>query len=174
MNGPETDALLSAVDTVMNSNTLLVTGRADSPEAFVRDPAFPDRVRAADETRGWFNLQDEPITVLPVPLTLTRLDRRGFRARLLWMLCDSFSPYRKHLTPAEAEPIVDSFLSLLAGGGDWTYWDANPDFLPSTGYYSHVDPPPGTTAYFDGGDSDTATFLCRGDEVILLLTNGSP
>ncbi|MFJ2592445.1 hypothetical protein [Streptomyces erythrochromogenes] len=45
-------------------------------------------------------------------------------------------------------------------------------FLRSTGYYS--DEEPLRTVYFDGGDSDTATFLHRDRTLHLLLTNGSP
>lgn len=47
-----------------------------------------------------------------------------------------------------------------------------PDFLRSTGYYSGEEPL--RPAYFDGSNSDSATFIHRDRVCYLLLTNGSP
>jgi hypothetical protein len=188
---PAVDALLTAVDQVMNSNTLLLMARVDARitpanrlsilDAFVNGPLFPQMMRAADRARGWDNLQSGPLVPPATNLKLTGLDGAGFRDRLSWMLCTAFSPYRRHLDAAHTDAIVDDFMSWLHDGGPaadgdgdgWSYWSVHPDFLYFTGYYSNQ-PPQSDAAYFDAGPNDTATYLYRGSILMLLLTNGSP
>ena len=189
VDAPAVDALLTAVDEVMNSNTLLLKARADEPitpgnrlsvlEAFVHGPLFPDMMRAADRARQWDNLQSGPLVPRAATLRLTELGMAGFRARLSWMLCTAFSPYRRHLDAAHADKVIDEFLEWLehdrpaADGDGWSCWSVHPDFLYLTGYYSDQ-PPQSDAAYFDAGPNDTATYLHHGNILILLLTNGSP
>jgi hypothetical protein len=184
------DAFLSATDQVMNSNTLLLragvhplisraNGRAVL-EALVRSPLFAETMRSADHARGWDNLQEDRIPAGEATLHLTELSEAGLHARLSWMLSESFSPYQRHLASAQAGALVSDFLRWLhqpdLGSGefsDWSYWSVRPDFLPTTGYYTGDQSPPGT-AYFDGGPNDTATYMYRDRVLMLLLTNGCP
>ena len=62
------DAFLSAADSAMNGNPLLLTATCDVPvtvgnrqdvlHAFLRSPLFEPLVRDADRRRGWYNLAD--------------------------------------------------------------------------------------------------------------------
>ncbi|MEU6076412.1 hypothetical protein [Micromonospora sp. NPDC047074] len=189
VDAPAVDALLTAVDQVMNSNTLLLRARADelitsgnrlaTLEAFVNGPLFPDMMRAADHARHWDNLQSGPLVPRVTNLRLTGLDGAGFHARLSWMLCTAFSPYQRHLDVADADVIIDDFLAWLdhdrpaTDDEGWSCWSVHPDFLYLTGYYTDQ-PPQSDAAYFDAGPNDTATYLHRGNTLMLLLTNGSP
>ncbi|SCF00363.1 hypothetical protein GA0074695_2806 [Micromonospora viridifaciens] len=189
VDAPSVDVLLTAVDEVMNSNTLLLKARADEAitsgnrlsvlEAFVHGPLFPDMMRAADRARHWDNLQSGPLVPRATTLKLTELGMAGFRVRLSWMLRTAFSPYRRHLGAAHADKVIDEFLNWLdhdrpgADGEGWSCWSVRPDFMYLTGYYSDQ-PPQSDAAYFDAGPNDTATYLHRGDILMLLLTNGSP
>ncbi|GAA2523329.1 hypothetical protein [Streptomyces longisporus] len=189
---PAVDAFLSAVDHAMNSNTLLLTAdcdvsvvagnRQDVLHAFLRTALFERLMRAADVRRNWYNLTDEydsepfaqPLLREDFHATVTPLDHAGFLARLRWMLCEAFSPYGHHYPAADAERLVRGFARELLGAESpsWSFATVSPDFLRSTGYYSGEEPQP--PAYFDGGGSDTATFIYHGSTVHLLLTNGSP
>lgn len=189
---PAVDGFLSAVDVVMNSNTLLLGIGFDVPvtednrqavlRAFLRSDRFEEMMLAADRGRDW-NILSDPYDETPAerPLlregflaTIAPLDRAGFTARLRWMLCGAFSPYRKHLTAPDAERLVRDFTGRLpeGDGPGWRFASVTPDFLRSTCYYS--DEEPLWPAYFDGGDSDTATFAHRDHTGYLLLTNGCP
>ncbi|CAG6395074.1 conserved hypothetical protein [Actinacidiphila cocklensis] len=190
---PAVDAFLSAVDHAMNSNTLLLTAACDVPvtagnrqdvlHAFLRSALFEQLVRAADRCRGWYNLADEyddrprqrPLLHADFRATMSPLDHAGFLARLRWMLCEAFSPYRHHYPAKEAEPLVRAFDRELLGahGPAWSFAAISPDFLRSTGYYSGEEEPL-KPVYFDGGDSDTVTFIHRDRTFHMLLTNGSP
>lgn len=106
--------------------------------------------------------------------TLGPLDRAGFTARLEWMLCGAPSPYDLHYAPADAAPLVRDFADQLLGqgGSAWRFASVEPDFLRTSGYFSGEEPL--RPVYFDGSESDTATFIHRGRVCYLLLTNGSP
>ncbi|MEV7521020.1 hypothetical protein [Streptomyces sp. NPDC091371] len=189
---PAVDGFLSAVDSSMNSNTLLLKAAVDVPVttenrqhvlcAFLRSARFEEMMLAADHERDWYNLSDyyEPAPLeRPLPregflATISPLDHAGFLARLRWMLCEAFSPYGKHYAASDAEPLVREFAEQLLGpdGSTWQFGSVEPDFLRSTGYYSGEEPL--RPVYFDGDDSDTATFVHRDRVCYLLLTNGSP
>ncbi|OIJ91302.1 hypothetical protein [Streptomyces monashensis] len=189
---PAVDAFLSAVDHAMNSNTLLLTTDCDVPvvtgnrqdvlHAFLRSALFERLMRAADVRRNWYNLTDgndsepleHPLLREGFHATISPLDAAGFLARLRWMLCEAFSPYGHHYPAADAEQLARGFARELLGTDDpaWSFAAVSPDFLRSTGYYSDEQPQP--PVYFDGGGSDTATFVHRGRTFHLLLTNGSP
>ncbi|WP_091663611.1 hypothetical protein [Micromonospora auratinigra] len=181
---PAVDALLTAVDRVMNSNTLLLAAGVDEPvtaanrrrtlASFVDGPLFAELMRAADRARGWDNLGSGPLVPAGRDLRLTELGRTGFRARLTWMLCGPVSPYRRQLDPAVADVVVGGFLNWLErDGGGWSYWSVRPDFLYDTGYHRGGEPE-SDAAYFEGGRGDTASYLYRADVLLLLLTNGAP
>lgn len=190
---PVVDGFLSAVDHVMNGNPLLLTAACDVPvtvsnrqdvlHAFLRSSLFEQLIRDADRRRGWYNLADEyddrpwerPLLRAGFRATISPLDHAGFLARLRWMLCEAFSPYLHHYPAEEAEPWVRGFARELVGGDGpaWSFADISPDFLRSTEYYVS-DEEPLWPVYFDGGDSDTATFIHRDRTIHMLLTNGSP
>lgn len=190
---PAADAFLSAVDHVMNSNTLLLTAACDVPvtavnrqavlHAFLRSALFGQLVRAADRCRGWYNLADEhddrareqPLLRAGFRAAVSPLDHAGFLARLRWMLCEAFSPYGHHCSAEEAESLVRAFTRELLGadGPAWSFAAVSPDFLRSTGYY-RGEGEPLRPVYFDGGDCDTVTFIHRDRTFHMLLTNGSP
>ncbi|MFF7977462.1 hypothetical protein [Streptomyces sp. NPDC007905] len=189
---PAVDAFLSAVDHAMNSNTLLLTAECDVPvvsgnrqdvlHAFLHSDLFEPLMRAADARRNWHNLSNEyegepleyPLLREGFRATVSPLDHAGFLARLRWMLCEAFSPYGHHYPAADAEQLVHGFARELLGadGPSWSFAAVSPDFLGSSGYYSGEEPQ--RPAYFDGSGSDTATFVHRGRNFHLLLTNGSP
>ncbi|MDT0268750.1 hypothetical protein RM844_20905 [Streptomyces sp. DSM 44915] len=189
---PAVDAFLTAVDQVMNSNTLLLTAAHDAPItvdnrqdvlcAFLRDPLFERLMYAADDRRGWHNLSqsyaDQP-PERPLPRAgfragLSPLDRAALVARLRWMLHEGPSPHLRHCSAARADALVRDLVRELLGadGAAWSFAAVDPDFLRSTGY--HTGEEPQRPAYFDGGASDTATFLYRDRVFHLLLTNGCP
>ncbi|MFE2330303.1 hypothetical protein ACFXD5_41460 [Streptomyces sp. NPDC059385] len=191
---PAVDGFLSAVDRVMNSNTLLLKIGFEVPvteenrqavlRTFLRSDRFEEMTLAADHVRDWYNLSN-PYDETPAQRPLVRegflatvspLDREGFTARLRWMLREAFSPYGKHLGGREAERLAGDFTGrLLEGEADGTAWrfaSVAPDFLRSTCYYTQEEPL--RPAYFDGGPCDTATFAHRDHVGYLLLTNGSP
>ncbi|MEU9111733.1 hypothetical protein AB0D04_08070 [Streptomyces sp. NPDC048483] len=212
---PAVNAFLTAVDTTMNSNTLLLKASADTPvthanhrevlNSFLRDPLFHAMMLEADQERDWWMFHEAPwqtpdpsltnsmdagpwLVREDVPLTLNPLDEAGLLARLRWMLCEAFSPYRTHLQEEHAQEIIRAFLwevcsahsgsaAMQAGhkqwlSQGWSFAAVQPDFLPSSEYYTEEPCP--ELSYFDGGKSDTATFFYRGDVFLLLLTNGSP
>lgn len=186
------DAFLSAVDSAMNSNTLLLTADCDVPvttgngqdvlHAFLRSALFERLMRAADVRRNWFNLTDEydseslgrPLLREGFRATASPLDRAGFLVRLRWMLREAPSPHNRHDPAVYTELLVEGFVRELLGadGPAWSFAAVSPDFLRSTGYYSGEEP--SRPVYFDGGGSDTATFVHRDRTFHLLLTNGSP
>ncbi|MFE6844649.1 hypothetical protein [Streptomyces sp. NPDC057686] len=213
LNRPAVDAFLTAVDEVMNSNTFLLKVRTQSQvtrdnrhevlSTFLRDPLFHEMMLHADQERDWW-IFHEVLWQTPDPslvnstgaglwrmprdlhLTLEPMDETAFLARLRWMLCGAFSPYRGHLDEERAEETIGAFLRevfdpdhrpassrepqrLLHG---WSFAAVKPDFLPSTEYYTGKPCP--DPAYFDGGESDTATLAYRDEIFFLLLTNGSP
>lgn len=197
LNHPEIDAFLSAVDHVMNSNTLLLKVRLDGLSAeldcsgalrtFLWSPAFGEAMLEADRNRNWHNFVD-PSSNQPrqrdggestrwlvdadCDLICAALDLPELHDRLRWMLCDSFSPYARRYTQAIADQVVTAFIrrALEPLSAEWCLHVVEPNFLWSSGYYTG-DPHFG---YFDGGDNDSATLMHRGDVVYLLLTNGSP
>lgn len=184
---PAVGAFLDAVDTVMNSNTFLLKVRADAPvtggdraevlSAFLRDPLFEEMMLTVDRGRGWWNLQDGdgPLVVDgPVRPDVRELGAGGFWRRLRWMLREAFSPYGRRLDDEAAGAVLGPLPEALFGGDEagWSFCEVRPDFLRGTGYYSGA--ACAGLAYFDGGESDTATFFYRGDVFYLLLTNGSP
>ncbi|MFD7628003.1 hypothetical protein ACFV7Q_18540 [Streptomyces sp. NPDC059851] len=191
---PAVDGFLSAVDRAMNSNTLLLGFAVDVPvtaedqqrvlRSFLRSGPFEEMMVAAARRRDWHNLSDDsrahgipagrPLVRDGFRATVTPLDATGFTARLRWMLCEAFSPYRRHFAATEAERLVGEFTRQLLGrpGRPWLFASVEPDFLRSTGYFSGEEPL--RPVYFDGGDADTATFVHRDRVCYLLLTNGSP
>ncbi|MEU8513536.1 hypothetical protein AB0C76_18385 [Kitasatospora sp. NPDC048722] len=181
------DAFLTAVDRAMNSNTLLLTAECDRPvtaanrqdvlHAFLRSTGFEQSLRAADVRRDWHNLTgpaEHPLLRDGHRAAVSPLDHPRFLARLRWMLTEAFSPYRHHYPTDEADQVVAAFTRDLLGpdGPPWSFAAVTPDFLRSTGYHGGEEPV--HPAYFDGGDSDSATLIHRDRTLHLLLTNGSP
>lgn len=141
------DRFLSAVDSVMNSNTLLLKVEADRSltvdnrqgllNAYLRSDLFEQMMIEADRQREWYNLSDfiaEPDQGnAPDPGgDRVRLLREGFRAavaplgerefteRLRWMLNQAPSPYNRRLPADEADQTVEDFLRevLTPAGSD--------------------------------------------------------
>jgi hypothetical protein len=204
LDRPAVDAFLSAVDEVMNSNTFLLKVRTRTPvtpdnrhevlSAFLRGRVFHEMMLQADQQRDWWMFHECPwqtpdpslaaasdsgpwLVLGDVPLALDSMTEADFVARLRWMLCEAFSPYLGHREEARADEIIGAFVREVLGSDDrasdqWSFAAVEPDFLPSTEYYTGKPCP--DLAYFDGGESDTATLAYRHDVLLLLLTNGSP
>lgn len=214
LNRPAVDAFLSAVDEVMNSNTFLLKARSGTVASgdnrhevltsFLRSRLFHEMMLQADQERAWWMFHEFPwqtpdpsletasdsspwLVLGDAELTLHPMTETDFLARLKWMLCEAFSPYRGHLMETRADEIIGACVCEVFGTGDqgsrhaitieralcgWSFAAVEPDFLPSTEYYTGKDCP--DLAYFDGGNSDTATLAYRNDVLLLLLTNGSP
>ncbi|OQD57547.1 hypothetical protein BM536_002010 [Streptomyces phaeoluteigriseus] len=191
LDRPAVDAFLSAVDTTMNSNTLLLKVSTDVPitagnrqqvlHAYLRSSLFEEMMLAADRDRDWCNLSDfdghhneRPLLRDGFLAATSSLSYAGFRARLRWMLCEAFSPYMTHYTDADAERLAHDFTQELFSqdGSTWMVASVEPDFLRPSGYFNGEEPV--RPVYFDGSDSDTATFIHRDRTCYLLLTNGSP
>ncbi|MFB6808847.1 hypothetical protein [Streptomyces sp. NPDC056387] len=136
------DRFLSAVDMVMNSNTLLlkadagrsltVDNRQGLLDAYLRSDLFEQMMRAADRQREWYNLSDfldDPDEIgspagegARVGLlregcraSVTALQEEEFTDRLHWMLTEAPSPYRHRLPVDEAAGIVGGFLREVLG-----------------------------------------------------------
>ncbi len=135
------DRFLSAVDLVMNSNTVLlkvtaeqsltVDNRQEVLRAYLRSDLFEQMMFEADCQRQWYLLSNPyaPPEEDHVPV---RLLRDGFRAalaplryeefagRLRWLLREAYSPYNCHKSAQEADVLVADFVhEVLAplGGG---------------------------------------------------------
>ncbi|MCX4457744.1 hypothetical protein OOK58_37975 [Streptomyces sp. NBC_01728] len=109
LDRPAVDAFLSAVDSAMNSNTLLLKVATDVSvtaknqwhvlHTYLRSGLFEEMMLAADRHRDWYNLsEDEDFAGLPNERPLIRegflattspLRYAGFVARLRWMLCEA-------------------------------------------------------------------------------------
>ncbi|MFD5088740.1 hypothetical protein ACFWOG_39810 [Kitasatospora sp. NPDC058406] len=144
---PAVDAFLSAVDSAMNSNTLLLTADCDALvtagnrravlHAFLRSALFERLMRAADARRNWYVLADaydsepfeRPLLREGFRAAVSPLDRAGFLARLRWMLCEAYSPYGHHYPAADAERLVCDFARELLGedGPAWSFAAVSPD-----------------------------------------------
>ncbi|MFE3195424.1 hypothetical protein ACFXHA_40925 [Nocardia sp. NPDC059240] len=192
---PAVDRFLSAVDEVMNSNTLLLKIRTDSPitdehegaavlEFFLRSAVFCSAMLEADLNRDWWNLQwmadsaaadKSRLLREGFELTCSPMSASEFETRLIWMLCTAFSPYGRHRTAGQARELIRDFERQLFGPSpaDWSFVAVQPNFLASTHYYDRQDGG-SSPAYFDGGPNDSASFVFRGDIFYFLLTNGSP
>ncbi|MEU9303183.1 hypothetical protein [Streptomyces sp. NPDC048269] len=139
------DRFLSAVDSVMNSNTLLLKVEADQPltvgnrqgvlEAYLRSDLFEQMMLEADRQREWYNLSGfiaepgesgdaapggGPVRLLRegFQAAVTPLGEGEFAQRLHWMLSRAPSPYSRRLPTAEADQVVQDFLrEVLAPAG---------------------------------------------------------
>ncbi|MFE2140984.1 hypothetical protein ACFXA3_04380 [Streptomyces sp. NPDC059456] len=136
------DRFLSAVDVVMNSNTLLlkadagqsltVDNRQGLLDAYLRSDLFERMMREADRQREWYNLSDflddpegsgnpagegAPVGLLREGCRagVASLREEEFIDRLHWMLTEAPSPYRHHLPADEAVGIVGDFLREVLG-----------------------------------------------------------
>lgn len=201
--GPAARVLLDAVDSVLNSNTLLLVADIGEPiqaqdpaaavTAMIRDPAFGGLIATADADRGWGNwtvYDPELRRYVPDPdrnpahmvrfdttVTADPMDRAGFERHLRWLLTEAPSPYRTHLEPGTADRLIAEFCAEQLTDPDpapWAFAAVRPDFLHDSGYYSGT--PSGPAFYFDGAECDSCTAFHRtGDSILhLLLTNGSP
>ncbi|MET9959866.1 hypothetical protein ABZ128_12525 [Streptomyces sp. NPDC006326] len=141
------DRFLSAVDAVMNSNTLLlkveagrsvtVDNRQGLLDAYLRSDLFEQMMVAADRRREWYNLSDftpgpnegdgpaagsDPVRLLREGFraTVTPLAEEEFTERLHWMLTAAPSPYRRRLPMDEAGRTVAGFLhEVLTPAESW-------------------------------------------------------
>lgn len=136
----------------------------------------------------------EPLIKTDMTLKPKPMSYLGFTERLYWML--RTSPNYHHVERVNHETaitMIHDMSKVLFGKaswtiGDsiekpldlpnwiahpWTFCDIAPDFLNTTGYFG-LSEDELTTAYFDGGASDSATFFFRDTTFYLLLTCGSP
>lgn len=138
------DRFLSAVDSVMNSNTLLlkveagqaltVDNRQGLLDAYLRSDLFEQMMREADRRREWYNLSDfitdpdeseSPAQGSPAVgllregfrAAVTPLGEEEFSERLHWMLSRAPSPYNLRLPADEADRVVGGLPPRGAGSG---------------------------------------------------------
>ncbi|MFI5672485.1 hypothetical protein [Streptomyces sp. NPDC051704] len=136
------DRFLSAVDSVMNSNTLLlkaeavesltVDNRQGMLDAFLRSDLFEQMMLQADRQREWYNLSDfipdpdeggnperegAPVRLLRegCRAAVTSLREEEFADRLHWMLTQAPSPYNRHRPVDESARVVGDFLREVLG-----------------------------------------------------------
>ena len=185
------EALLAELDSVLNSNTVLLKARADvciRPEdlravldRFIRSRLFSHTMRVSFRVRQLDDLHRGRLLPEAFDLDISVLSEAEFGGRLRHLLTEAFSPYRHHVSPRRADELAERFLDWLYAGrpvrarqyASWSFCNVRPNFLQCTGCYIN-DPDPPDGAYFDGGDTDTATFIYRNDIFLLLLTNGCP
>ncbi|MFK0050004.1 hypothetical protein ACIQU4_39040 [Streptomyces sp. NPDC090741] len=136
------DRFLSTVDSVMNSNTLLLKAEAGQSltvdnrqgllDAYLRSDLFERMMIEADRQRGWYILSDfldDPDesgnpTGEGAPVRLLRegcraavapLRKEEFTGRLHWMLAKAPSPYNRHLPVDESARVIGDFLHEVLG-----------------------------------------------------------
>ncbi len=189
-------AFLDAVDQRLNGNSLLLAHRLtpDLAQAGVshalatmlHQPGFWPAMLAADRLRG-SNLGWSPQSGLGpgallrpgARLDLTVLPTPRLKDRLAWMLAVGGDWYGlcPRLNDQQVAEYLEGLISALAPyASDWSWVQARPNFLHSTGYFDYQadGPPPDTAPYFDGGNCDGALAGLGGDVLVLLLSNGSP
>jgi hypothetical protein len=126
----------------------------------------------------------------------------GFLDKLYWALMLSLSPYHTRDTSEEQgrQMVIDFASEILELDPDvftkpknwvglpgwieqpWTFYDIQPDFLHTAGYWERKDPaddPPRSDGlkrfyYFESGCSDSCTYFYKDDIFYVLLTTGSP
>ncbi|MBH23064.1 MAG: hypothetical protein CMH57_01125 [Myxococcales bacterium] len=165
LNDPAIDAFLTAVDRVMNSNTLLLKARVQplwgsftlsrDLEAVLRTIDFAELFQAAARLRDWcsYPWHESPREMWPsllirdatprlVPLTPDKAVQR-----LMWTLTKARTYYRKHhLDPDHAATLVHGHLAALIGApahlsaeaiaGHWRWVQVDSSILyPGRGSY---------------------------------------
>ena len=186
---------LDGLDTVLNSNTFLLTFKIvnnsleKSFEAFIKSDDLINQIIYQDSKRGWYNMQyfdssDNTYKIYPgnlinnpleLKINLPEIDKREYLIAMLTgdtSVGSFFSFYSYQKERAEAEMIVDNFISYLSTTSNWNLFVVQPNFLKDNVQEYAKD---GEIKYFYGDDSnDTSTLIHCQNKGFLLLTNGIP
>jgi hypothetical protein len=188
----QADELLTAFDTVANSNSHLL--QAPPAEGtlqkrfgkFVAGPSFKRSLCESDLKRDWENCHEFDDNLQRVPKAgdfhkgepiefLEILDKESFAEKLMFLLNSGPCWYGKRYPPHDVTRIVTEFLERFPPDNDEVQ-QVKPDFLFSHDYLEYQGGPPENSkalSYFDGCGCDHCwTWLSRG-ELFVLLLNGS-
>lgn len=180
---------LDGVDSVLNSNTFLLTAAVPSTSkptdagrirAFIASAGFSRALLRQDREREWdlFHEWNAAMTDrVPVPLPLVRpaeprpraMSESEARALLVSMLTGGGirgfrSPYRKELDIDVARNLTGALLATLLRGQPGRFYALDLGFLFPHGADG--------AGYLDGAGSDTATAILTDSQTSILLTNG--
>lgn len=187
--------LLDALDTVLNSNTFLLSyvplhphSISQSMIAFLNSHSFLEQIFKQDHDRNWNNFhywdsensdyqqEDGKIVKPDIELKITK-PSVNVRLYLMSMLTATnekngnfWSPYKKQKSEEDAEQLVNNFLKFIGYDEDSETLCIQPDFLFTT---KEMNSDSKILGYFEGEfASDSATLFVTNDKHYLLLTNG--
>ncbi len=179
-------AFLDGVDTVLNSNTFLLTFNIEKERLekgvrqFIDSGGFKSQILEQDQARGWNNyskIKDEQLIKSNYklqfhPLPLEKVET--YFSSMLMAESNSYnfwSPYSKQFDKPKSIALTRGFLSALSQNQKISTCLMNTDFS-----YSHeeVHSKRGYMTYFEGEyGSDSATLITREDhQAFIILTNG--
>lgn len=191
----QSDDLLTAFDKVANSNSHLLRAPKDEGtlkerfQRYVASASFERALRESDLKRDWENLHTHDEDLNPVPLPgrcytgdpvkfLEALGPEEFRSELKQLLNTGPCWYDTRYPEREVDRVVDEFLSRFPV--DDVVLPVTPDFLfmvDGTRYGEEAaEPKPGAPealGFFDGCGADLCRVWLSGDELLVLLLNGS-
>jgi hypothetical protein len=178
---PATIVLLDALDSTLNSHTMLFKVRADRPltadndqailEQFLQGSLFPEMFLEFAWWRqpGYLIPEENGVGQPPVRspagrlvpasahVTLTPLSERIFAERIHWMLTTAFSPYQTHLSEHRAQEVLSGFFWEVFTPESWPVEQSN-----ARRYWDEY-----PWSFYDVAPNFLPSFY-------LLLTNGSP
>ncbi len=185
---------IDSIDIVLNSNTFLLTFEivddtlVESFKTFIKSKDFITKTIYQDSERDWLNLQcfdsdDNCYKIRPgnlvsetaeLKISLPEIDKREYLIAMLTgdtSIGSFFSFYSYRKERAEAEMIIDNFVSYLLTDSHWNLFIVQPNFLKDRlQEYAKGD----EIKYFDGDyGNDTATLIQSGNKGFLILTNGT-
>lgn len=186
----QADPLLSAFDRVANSNShLLVAARnreslEESFAQFVRSPSFKERILESDLVRDWHNYhrmgEDGRWTPLDGEFQCRKdlkytasLSSGAFAVKLSELLKTGPCWYGYRYPEEEVDSIVMRFIEAFVPV-DSQVLEVEPSFLACRDYAKEVpDEPESTLSFFENLGCDHCWTWARGDEILVLLLNGS-
>ena len=189
------DGLLTAFDKVANSNSHLLRAPKEKGslkerfQRYVGSESFEADLRESDLRRDWENLHTHDEDCKPVPLPgrcytgdpvkfLEALDPEEFRSELKQLLNTGPCWYDPRYPESEVTRVVDEFLEYFPV--DDVVLPVAPDFLfmvDGTRFGEEPAEPDSQGAealgFFDGCGADLCRVWLSGDELLVLLLNGS-
>ena len=143
---------LDGLDTVLNSNTFLLTfeivnnSLENSFEVFIKSDDLINQIIYQDSKRKWYNMQyfdnsDNTYKIYPgnlinnpleLKINLPEVDKREYLIAMLTgdtSIGSFFSFYSYQKERAEAEMIIDNFISYLSKTSNWNLFVVQPNFL---------------------------------------------
>jgi hypothetical protein len=185
---PSADVLLSAFDQVGNSNSHLLSARADgdlrrSFLAFIDNGDFQRELLISDRFRDWWNFHEIGPDCQPCPLEvrisspsdfefLDALTVSEFREALFQLLENGKSFYDRRLPSARSRELVEAFVDAhFPQDSANEIVPVRPDFLfqvSSDGDEETVTP------FFENRGWDRCWIWKNGQTLLVMLLNGAP